>query len=72
MSGIGMGMPVLLKRSWKYTIGSVLRSRSKSKESCSTLVSASMPVVSAGCGVPTRTSGPQYAFDMPGEGPGSR
>ena len=49
----------LLIGSWKNTIGISLRSLSKLNDSCSTLVWASILAVSAGCGSPTRISGPQ-------------
>ena len=71
-SGIGIPIGALLNGSWKKTMGIVLRSLSKLKFSSSTLESASMFTDSAGCGSPTRISGPQYAFEVPGTGPGSR
>ena len=58
-SGISTGIGALLALSWKNTIGIFLRSRSKLKLMLSTLLAPSMLVVSAGCGSPTRISGPQ-------------
>src|SRR5260221_6347202 len=72
MSGIGIGIGTLVVLSWKNTMGIVLRSLSKLNDTCSTLLIASILVVRAGWGSPTRISGPQYALDVPGVGPGSR
>src|SRR5713226_3208535 len=72
MFGIGMGIGTFVSWLWMNTMGSVAPSLLKVKLSDSQLVCASMLMFNAGCGTPTRTSGPQYAMLMPGCGPGSR
>ena len=72
LAPIAAPIGALLKSSWKKTTGIVFFSLSKLNDSSSTFVSASMLTDSAGCGSPMRISGPQYAFDVAGNGPGSR
>ena len=72
MSGIGIGIGNFVMAFWTQTIGCTRLSVSNLKSSASTLVCASMSTLSAGCGVPTRISGPQYATLVAGFGPGSR
>ena len=57
--GIGIGIGILVSWLWMNTTGIVADSLLNVKLSASTLVMASMLKFSAGCGTPTRTSGPQ-------------
>ncbi len=59
MSGIGMGMGILLSSSWMNVTGSVFFSVSIEKLSDSTFDWASRMVLRARCGMPTLMSGPK-------------
>ncbi len=57
--GIGIGIGTRVSWFWMNTTGSTPLVGSKEKLSDSTLVSASMSTLSAGCGTPTLISGPK-------------
>ena len=59
MSGIGIGIGIFVSAFWMKTIGSTLCSASKLNVSDSTFFAESMSTLSAGCGTPTFTCGPQ-------------
>ena len=69
-SGIGTGIFFVIG-SMMVTTTIFLAVPSRLKLSDSTLVSASMLTLSAGCGAGMRMSGPKYAMLDPGTGPGS-
>src|SRR5207237_3326119 len=68
--GTGIGSEIFVRGTRTMTIGVTPRSPSTRNVSASTFVCASMFTLSAGCGTPTFTSGPQYAMLLPGTGPG--
>ncbi|MNN56023.1 hypothetical protein D3C81_1709310 [compost metagenome] len=59
MSGIGNGIGNLVSGFWMNTMGRLALVLSTLNDSASTLLWASIPRFSAGCGTPSLISGPQ-------------